>query len=103
MRKKRLFAIDHPCCSTSYSHPYQSGTPYFFRVSASNGLGEGEALPSIPAYLAPMTAPDILEYGTGVMLSVLPAGDAVSVMDSTTSLHVSFSPPSSDNGDPVDE
>lgn len=56
-----------------------------------------------PAYLIPMTAPDILEYGTGVTLSTLPAGDAVSVTDSSTSLHVSFSPPPNDNGDAVDE
>ena len=50
-----------------------------------------------------MTAPDMLEYGTGVTLTTLAAGDAVSVTDSSTSLHVSFSAPPSDNGDPVDE
>lgn len=60
-------------------------------------------MPTTPAYLAPMSAPDMLEYGTGVTLSVLPAGGAVSVMDSSTSLHVSFSPPPSDNGDTVNE
>ncbi|CAM9800578.1 unnamed protein product [Ectocarpus sp. 6 AP-2014] len=81
----------------------QSGIPYFFRVSASNAIGEGEAMVTTPAYLVPMTAPDMLEYGTGVTLSTLPAGDAVSVTDSSTSLHVSFSPPPNDNGDAVDE
>lgn len=81
----------------------QSGVPYFFRVLASNAIGEGEAMPTTPAFLVPMTAPDMLEYGTGVTLTTLPAGDAVSVTDSSTSLHVSFSAPPSDNGDPVDE
>ena len=82
---------------------FQSGTPTFFRVSAINSMGQGEALLTTPAYVVPMTAPDTLDYGTGVTLSVLPAGDAVSVADSSTSLHVSFSPPPSDNGDAVSE
>lgn len=81
----------------------QSGTPYFFRVLAVNAVGEGPPCFSTPAYLAPVAAPEMLDYGTGVTLSVLPAGGAVSVMDSATSLHVSFSPPSGDNGAPVDE
>lgn len=82
---------------------WQSGVPYFFRVLASNAIGEGEAMATTPNFLAPMTAPDMLEYGMGVTLTTLPAGDAVSVTDSSTSLHVSFSAPPSDNGDPVDE
>lgn len=81
----------------------QSGVPYFVRVLAFNAIGEGEAMPSTPAFLVPMTAPDKLEYGTGVTLTTLPASDAVSVTDSSTSLHVTFSAPPSDNGDPVDE
>lgn len=66
-------------------------------------MGQGETLLTTPAYVVPMTAPDTLDYGTGVTLFVLPAGDAVSVADSSTSLHVSFSPPPSDNGDAVSE
>lgn len=60
-------------------------------------------MPTSPSFLVPMAAPDMLEYGTGVTLSILPAGEAVSVTDSATSLHVSFSAPPGDNGDPVDE
>lgn len=90
--------------STSPSpSPTKSGIPYFFRVSASNAIGEGDAMVTTPAYLVPMTAPDMLDFGTGVTLSILPSGDAVSVTDSSTSLHVSFSPPPNDNGDAVDE
>ena len=81
----------------------QSGAASFFRVSALNSIGQGETLVTTPSYMVPMTAPDTLDYGTGVTLSVVPAGDAVSVADSSTSLHVSFSPPSSDNGDAVSE
>lgn len=43
-----------------------------------------------------------LEYGTGVTLSIVPAGGAVSVMDSSTSLHVSFAAPANENGSPVE-
>lgn len=81
----------------------QSGVPYFFRVMASNAIGEGEGTLTTPNFLVPMTAPDMLEFGTGVTLTTLPASDAVSVTDSSTSLHVSFSAPPSDNGDAVDE
>ena len=99
-KRSSLCFLSFSLCTTQRR---QSGTPYYVRVSAFNAIGEGEAMPTTPAFLAPMTAPDMLEYGTGVTLSTLPAGDAVSVTDSSTSLHVSFSAPPSYNGDPVDE
>ena len=58
----------------------------------------GPSSRSFPSSLAPGSKPSDLEDQHGVSLTTLVASDTVSVLDSSSSLHVSWRAPASNNG-----
>ena len=80
-----------------------AGTPYYVRVSAINDMGTGSPEKSDPEILTPSKTADQLEYGVGVTLATIPADDAITVLESSESLLVSWQPPVSDHGDDLSQ
>jgi len=74
------------------------GTPYFVRVAAVNAVGAGTPSVSSPLSLSPGTKPDQLEYESGVSLTTVAADKSVSVLESSSSLLLSWQSPFSSNG-----
>ncbi|CAM9130727.1 unnamed protein product, partial [Phaeothamnion confervicola] len=91
--------------STFYYHRIPAlvpGVPVYVRVAGINAAGVGAFAAAQPTALAAGAAPSKLPYGSGVLLSVVPAGGAVSVLDSTRSLALAFASPSAANGWAID-
>ena len=74
------------------------GIEYYVRIAAVNEAGMGPSSRSFPSSLAPGSKPSDLEDQHGVSLTTLVASDTVSVLDSSSSLHVSWRAPASNNG-----
>ena len=91
-----------------YSHIISGLTPgsyYYVDVSAANSVGTGPG--SVATFyetasmmVQPQMAPDSISYGS-VQLSTIPASTFVSVLESSTSLRVSFSAPKDTHGSAV--
>lgn len=77
------------------------GKSYYVRVSASNTMGVGASRPTTPAYEVPRRAPQQHVFGSGVVLSTIPASESVTVKESTQSLLVEFTPSPDDHGTSV--
>jgi hypothetical protein len=67
-----------------------AGIVYYVRVSAVNEMGVGPPMVSFPNSLLASKTAEQLEYSTGVTLATIPADEAVTVRESSTSLLVSF-------------
>jgi hypothetical protein len=76
------------------------GGVYTARVSADNDQGFGPVMYSSPLTERPRTAPVVIDYGA-VQIAQRLADDVVTVMDSQSSLAVSWQPPSDFRGDVV--
>jgi len=74
------------------------GLEYYVRISAVNEAGIGSSSRSFPSALAPGCKPSDLEDQYGVFLSTIIAGDAVSVLESSSSLQLSWRAPVGSNG-----
>ena len=74
------------------------GLDYFVRVAAANEAGIGLSSRSFPLSLAPGSKPSDLEDQHGVSLSTIAPGDDVSVLESSSSLYLSWRAPSTNNG-----
>ena len=74
------------------------GLQYYVRIAAANEAGVGPSSRSFPYSLAPGSKPSDLEDQHGVSLSTVVSGDAVSVLESSSSLQLSWLAPVSNNG-----
>jgi copper chaperone CopZ len=74
------------------------GLEYFVRIAAVNEAGIGPSCRSFPSALAPGSKPSDLEDQHGVSLTTLQAGVDVSVLESSSSLQLSWRAPVSSNG-----
>jgi hypothetical protein len=77
------------------------------RVAAVNSMGTGayevaEFVASGGNAIAPYDKPSVIPYGS-VRLSSLPASEAVSVLESSSSVKVTFSAPSETHGSAISE
>jgi len=88
----------------------EPGVPIYTRVSSRNSVGLGKPRQTNnKASLIPRTAPSQIEFGTGVVLSTIPAGgnsgsghgSGVTVGESTSSLLVQFIPSPDERGSDV--
>jgi len=79
------------------------GVPTFVRVSAVNAVGVGAARGATPLFLVPSSTPERISGDGGVTLSHIIADEAVSVLQSSTSLLVSIHESSNSHGSPVSE
>ena len=61
-------------------------------------MGLGAAQVTTPAFEVPRKAPLQLTFGSGVVLSSIPASESVTVLESTQSLLVEFEAPLDDHG-----
>ncbi|GMH48108.1 hypothetical protein TL16_g00218 [Triparma laevis f. inornata] len=75
-----------------------AGTVYYVKVAATNAIGSGTGLAASPASLAPGAQPVALDAKTGVSLTTVPADGSVTVLESSSSLLVSFQAPDVVNG-----
>ena len=74
------------------------GVEYFVRLGAVNEAGPGPTTHSRPLSLAPGSKPTDIEDQNGVTLATIAVDATVSVMESSSSLRVSWRSPFSDNG-----
>jgi hypothetical protein len=84
------------------------GTVYTTRICSINIMGRGRcrmaAFEQFDSYeIIPRAKSDVIPFGTGVQLNTVPFSDSVSVLESSTSLKVSFKMPSDVNGADVEE
>ncbi|KAL7537092.1 hypothetical protein ACHAXR_007581, partial [Thalassiosira sp. AJA248-18] len=74
------------------------GIEYHVRISAVNEVGTGPSSRSTPLSLAPGSKPTDLEDQSGVTVATIMADTTVSVLESSSTLRVSWRAPFSDNG-----
>ena len=74
------------------------GLEYHVRIAAINEAGIGPSSRSFPSSLAPGSKPSELEDQHGVSIFTIVASDAVSVLESCSSLQLSWRAPVSNNG-----
>ena len=74
------------------------GLEYFVRIAAVNEAGIGPSTRSFPSSLAPGSKASDLEDQHGVSLNTIVSGDDVSVLESSSSLQLSWRAPVSNNG-----
>jgi len=74
------------------------GVQYFVRIAAVNEVSRGPSIHSTPLSLAPGSKPTDLEDQNGVTVATIVADTTVSVMESSSTLRVSWRTPFSNNG-----
>mmetsp|Transcript_13447 Transcript_13447/g.28957 ORF Transcript_13447/g.28957 Transcript_13447/m.28957 type:complete len:1421 (+) Transcript_13447:2-4264(+) len=74
------------------------GRKYFVRIAAMNDSGVGPFAPSQPSSITPGAKPSDFDSAIGVTIDALIADSTTSVMESSSSLRVSWRAPASNNG-----